>query len=322
MMNLEQARLNQNPVLGGMMLGTGQGNKTAQALFPMMPMALRGGTIPRVGAEALRRYDLARAPGADTRRVDIHWDGVVVTVKQKAVDIPIPREFIDEASNATIASGNAVMNVQKNLDISKYAVETAMEILTNDYEADAAAIAANPTSYAVGNVLALAGATKWSTATGMPVTDLLSARRAVRTKTGRNPNLAHFSALAWDSLQTNPQVLSYMSANNMRLLDVEGAMRLFQVEKIVIGDAVMEGAGGVVSDLWGNNVILAFAPTVGGEAAVGQPAFGVTSVLKGHPFVEQPWYDYEAKTWVYGATYERAPLVTDNRAGFLIQNPF
>jgi hypothetical protein len=318
MMNTSQVRLGLNPILTSLFLGLGQGTKTAKALFPELPMALRGMTIPRMGTEALRRYDLARAPGADTRRVDLHWDGVTVAVTQRAVDIPIPRENIDEASTAS-----RVMNVGMNLDISKAALEMAMEILNLDYEADAAAIATNPANFAAGNVIALAGAAKWSAATGTPVTDILTGRRTVRQKTGRNPNVLHFSALAWDSIQTNPQTLSYMSANNMRILDVDNAKRLFQTETIVIGDAVSENGAGVVTDVWGNNAILAFAPTIGGGSlAMGQPAFGTTNILKGHPFAETPWYDYEAKTWIYGATYERAAQITDNRAGFLFQNPF
>lgn len=317
MMNLEQARFNINPVLSGIFLGVGQGTKTAEALFPKIPMALRGGTVPRIGTESLRRYDLARAPGADTRRVDLHWDGVVVTVKQKAVDIPIPREFIDKASNEARS-----MNISANIDISTVAMTTAMEILNNDYEADAAVIAANPASYAVGNVLALAGATKWSAATGTPLSDLDNASNAIRQKVGRSPNVLHLSAVAFQALKRNPQILNAMSTTAVKVLTPQLLATMLGFESVCVGDAVVEGAGGVMADLWGNNAILAFAPVIGGNAAVGQPAFGMTNILMGHPFAEQPWYDHEAKTWVYGATYERSPQIVDNRAGFLIQNPF
>jgi hypothetical protein len=35
---------------------------------------------------------------------------------------------------------------------------------------------------------------------------------------------------------------------------------------------------------------------------------------------EEPWYDKGAKSWIYGATYERKPEVVDGNAGFLFSN--
>ena len=36
--------------------------------------------------------------------------------------------------------------------------------------------------------------------------------------------------------------------------------------------------------------------------------------------VEVPYYDNNAKSWIYGVGYERAPQLTGITAGFLIQN--
>jgi Phage major capsid protein E len=318
MMNTSQARLGINPILTALFLGLGQGNLSAKELFPELPMALRGMTVPRMGTERLRKYDLARAPGADTRRVDIHWDGMTYSVVQKAVDIPIPRENIDEASNAS-----KVFGVQANLDMSKTALMTAQAILELDYELDAAAIATLPTTYAAGNVLALAGATKWSAATGTPLNDLDTASGVVRQKTGRNPNTLHLSAVAFQALKRNPQVLNSMSVTAAKILTPELLATLLGIKKVVVGDAVWENGTGVVADVWGNNAILAYVPEIGANGMdLGQPGFGTTNTLKDHPKVETPWYDWEAKTWVYGVTYERAPQIAYNGAGFLFQTPF
>lgn len=317
MMNLSQSRLGINPILTKLFLGMGQGVMTAKDLFPALPMSMRGMTLPKMGTERLRKYDLARAPGADTRRVDIHWQGVTYSVIQKAVDIPIPRENIDEASNAS-----KVMSITANLDMSKTAMMTAMSVLDLDYELDAAAIATLPATYAAGNVLALAGATKWSTATGLPLTDIDTAFQVVRQKIGRNPNTYHISAVAFNSMKRNPQVLNAMSVTSAKILTAELLATLIGVRKVVVGDAVWENGAGVVSDVWGNNAILAYVPDIGeGSMDLGQPAFGTTNILEGHPFVETPYYEPTSKTWVYGATYERAPQIAYNGAGFLFQTP-
>ncbi len=318
MMNTRDTRLGVNPILTSLFLGVGQGTLTAQMLFPALPMALRGMTLPKMGTERLRKYDLLRAPGADARRIDIHYAGVTYTVKQKTVDIPVPRENIDEASNMS-----GMFSVPANLDMSKSAVLTAGAVLDLDYEIEVAQAATSAGFYAAGNVLPLAGGTKWSSSTGTPVTDILQARKLIRQNTGKNPNMLHFSAVAWDSIQTNPQVINYLSRNNLQLIDIPVAQRLFQVEKIVVGDAIWENATGTKIDVWGNNAILAFVPVIGDTAMdLGQPAFGTTNILKGSPSVETPWYDPKPRSWIFGATFERDLQVGYAGAGFLFQNPY
>lgn len=318
-MTPEQIRLKQNPVLTNLLLGMGQGTMIAERLFPRLPQTLSSVVLARLGDERLRRYNLRRAPGARTKRVDISYKGEVYTVDQYSVEVPIPRELIRESEEGKR------MNLTANLDVSRIAMSTCNDVLGLDYEAEVAELATNPDTYADGHVVALAGGTKWSSPTGTPVTDMRAAREIIRRKVGVRPNTAMFSPDAWNAVITNHEVRSYLPASQLGPATLDQMRTILEVPNIVMGDAIIMGPNGASRDVWGNNASLSFVPTIGANGSadfsLAQPALGFTNVIDGHPFAEQPYYDSEHKSWIYGATFERRPNVAYDDAGFLFQNP-
>lgn len=308
-----------NPILGNLMLaGVAQGTQmAAQALFPRLPTALRGFQLGQMGDEATRHYNTRRAPGAATKQIKISWQGKTYTVAQHAIDVPIPRELIQEADEAKR------LNVGLNIDISTIAVNTALQVLNLDYEIEASDIATDSSVYG-GNVLALSGGTKWSASTGTPVTDVRAKAEVIRKGTGRRPNTFVLGAGVLNALTMNPEVKGYLPSTNLGPATLDQLKTLLNVPNIVVADAVVTGEDGTVSDVWGNNAILAYAPPIGADGSglsLGEPAFGFTSWMDGHPFVETPYYDRATKSWIYGATFERTPTPVRGTAGFLFQNP-
>lgn len=319
MMTPSQIRLNQNPILTSLLLGIGTGSYIAERLFPRLPQALNAISLAQLGDERFKRYNLRRAPGTKTKRVEIKYDSKTYTVDQYAVEVPIPREVIRESDESRR------LNVGNYLDISRMAMITASDILGLDYEMDVATLATTTGSYAAGHTVALAGATKWSASTGTPVTDIRAAAEVIRKKIGKRPNKLILSADAAYCLVSNVEVRSYLSANQMGPATMDQLKTILNVAEIVVGDAVMVDALGVGQDVWGNNAVLAYAPNIGGagggDISLAEPAFGFTNVIEGHPFAETPYYENSLKSWVYGATYERRPNVAYNTAAYLFQNP-
>jgi hypothetical protein len=318
MMTPEQIRLNQNPILTSLLLGMGQGTMIAERLMPRLPQALRGATLVKIADERLRKYNLRRAPGTSTKRVNIKWDGTVYEVQQYSVEVPIPRELIAEADTARR------LNVGSHLDISRVAMVTASDILGLDYELEVAALATNTASYAAGHVQALASGTKWSAATGTPVTDIRAASEVIRKKIGKRPNTLTLSADAMEALAVNDEVKSYLPSSQLGPATLEQLKTVLNVRDIHVGDAIWVGDDDVSSDVWGNNAILAYVPMIGGngtDISLAEPGFGFTNVLPGHPFAETPYYESGLKSWVYGATFERQPNIAYDTAAFLFQNP-
>lgn len=318
MMTLAEIRLKQNPILTSLLLGMGQGSFAAEKLFPRLPQSLSSVMLAKVGDERFRKYNLRRAPGAPTKRVDIKYDGSTYTVDQYAVEVPIPRELLREADESRR------LNVGNYLDISRIAMVTANDILALDYEIEVATLATTPATYAAGHVVALAAGTKWSADTGTPVDDIESAHNLIRKKIGRRANKLTLSADAHVALKNNIQVRSYLPDSQLGGPTLDQLKNILNVKEIVIGDAVWKDETDQGLDVWGNNAVLAYVPEIsnnGGDISLAEPGFGFTNVIEGHPFAETPYYDNGAKSWIYGATYERRPNVAYNTAAVLFQNP-
>ncbi|MFZ2986628.1 MAG: hypothetical protein WA086_01405, partial [Ideonella sp.] len=183
-MTTTAARLGNNPVLTALLLGASNASLSfiAQELFPMLPQALRSVQIGSMGNEAMRRYNLKRAPGGPTKRIDIKWQGKVYNLDQYSVEVPIPREVIQEADTA------ARLNVGLHVQASTIAMQTASDILALGYEIEVAELAADPDLYPTDHVLPLSSGSKWSAPTGTPVLDVRTAAEVIRRKTGRRPN--------------------------------------------------------------------------------------------------------------------------------------
>ena len=318
MMTPAGIRLNQNPILTSLLLGLGQSTFIAEKLFPRLPQALSSVQLAQLGDERLRRYNLRRAPGAATKRIHIKYEGKTYTVNQYSVDVPLPRELIREADESRR------LNVGNYLDISRIAMVTANDVLALDYELEVATLATTSGTYAAGHVLALAAGTKWSAATGTPVTDVRAAADVIRKKIGKRPNKLTLSADAFTAASTNAEVKGYLPNTNLGPATVDQLKTIFNVAEIVVGDAVWMDDTNAGQDVWGNNAILAYVPKIGGsggDISLAEPGFGFTNVLEGHPFAETPYYEAASKSWIYGATFERTPNVAYNTAGFLFTNP-
>lgn len=318
MMSPAEIRLKQNPILTNLLLGMGQGTFIAEKLFPRLPHTLSSVVLAKLGKERLKRYNLRRAPGAATKRVNIKYEGKVYTVDQYSVEVPMPRELLREADESRR------LQVGNYLDVSHIAMTTASDILALDYELEAAALATDPDSYAVGNVQALSGGTKWSAATGTPVADIRAAAEVVRGRQGVRPNLLTFSAPVFEKVCMNQEVRSYLPSSQLGPATVDQLKTIFNVPNIAVGDAVWVNDDDEGEDVWGNNAILAYVPNIGatgGNVSLAQPAFGFTNVIEGHPFAETPYFENGSKSWIYGATYERKPNIAYDDAAFLFQNP-
>ncbi|WP_219211923.1 hypothetical protein [Variovorax boronicumulans] len=318
MMTAAQIRLNQNPILTSLLLGLGQGTFIAEKLFPRLPQSLSSVTLAKIGDERFRRYNLRRAPGTPTKRVEIKYEGQTYTVDQYSVEIPMPRELIREADESR------KLNVGNYLDVSRIAMVTANDILGLDYELEVGALATNPASYASGHVQALAAGTKWTAVTGTAVTDVRAAAEVIRKKIGKRPNKLTFSADAFQAASTNAETRSYLPSTQMGPATIDQLKVIFNVKDIEVGDAIWIDGNGVGQDVWGNNAILAYVPAMNGttgDISLAEPGFGFTNVLEGHPFAEAPYFENGLKSWVYGATYERRPNVAYDTAAFLFQNP-
>jgi hypothetical protein len=291
-----------DPILTSVVQGYRQADLVGGKLFPSVPVAVSGGKILKFGKESFQLYNARRAPGGATKRVQFGYEAGTFALEQDSLEGKVPREWQRDAAAVP------------GIDLGTRAVNGVMRIITLSLEVQQAGLATNPANYDANHKRALTAGTKWSADTGKPVSDIKDAREAVRAGIGVRPNVLVLSPLAWAAASENNQVLErreYVEKGPVTLAEF-GAM--VEVDTIVVGEAVYHD-GEKFQDVWGNAAVLAYAPPT--PAGQEEPSYAYTYTMEGNPLAETAYYDNNAKSWIYPVTYERAPVLTGEVAGFL-----
>lgn len=306
-MNTAQIRVI-DPVLATIAQGFRHPELVGHALFPRVPVQVSGGQILEFGKESFKLYSARRAPGSATRRIQFGYLGKSFALVQDALEAPVPIEHQRDASRIP------------GVDLGQRAVNTAMRSLSLTLENDQAQLATAAGSYDSAHKVALTGNDKWSDHTNSdPTAHIETGREAVRASVGIYPNTLVLSAQAFKAVKHHPKIVERFKYTGRDTLSTDLLASLWEIERVVIGRAVVSDDAGSLSDVWGNNAILAYVPTA--SSGPEDPSYGYTYTMDGHPLVEQPYYDNNTKSWVYPVTYERVPVLSGILSGYLIQNP-
>lgn len=297
-----------DPILTTVAQGYRNAEMVADYLFPVVPVEQRGGKIIQFGREDFRAYSTGRAPGANTKRVQYGYLGNPFALESHSLEGAVPFEIMQEA------------NAVPHIDMGRIAVGKTQNIILLGSEVAAANIATNAANYGANNKVTLAGTSQWSDhAAGVsdPSSDIENAKEQVRSQTGKRANTVLLSPKAFNALKQHPKIIDRIKYTGRDSLTTDILASLWSVAKVVVGDAVYEDATGVLNDVWGKNVIVAYTE-LGTLADAGLPSYGYTYRLRGYPLVETPYMDRSAKLWAYPVNDERAPVLAAAGAGFLI----
>ncbi len=299
-----------DPVLSTIAQGYQNNAMVAQALFPVVPVNLRGGNIITFGKEAFMLYSSQRAPGENTRRVRFGYSGAPYALVDYSLEGVVPVEVEEEAANGP------------GIDLGAGAIGEVSAIMSLRLEKQSADIARNAASYAASNKVTLSGTDQWSDfgATSDPIDDIEAAKEAVRAATGKRPNTIVLGALVFAKLRQHPKIIDRIKYTGRDTATPELLAVLFGVQRVFVGDAIYSNdAGTAFTDVWGKDVIVAYTE-LGSVQSRGLPSYGYTYQLSGYPLVEEPYYDRNAKSWIYPVTRSEAPVLASAAAGFLITN--
>jgi hypothetical protein len=307
-----QLSTSQARVIDPILSTVAQGYKNAELigfnLFPVVPVGTRGGKIISFGKEDFALYNTARAPGANTKRVQFGYSGSSFSLESHSLEGQVPFELMQEAQAVPgIAQGSV-------------AVYKTQNIILNRLEYAQAILATTAGNYAASNKTTLAGTSQWSDLTGGvsdPVKDIEVAKEAVRKQIGRRPNTIVMGAAVFSMLKMHPKVVDRMKYTGRDVATPELLAALFGVARVVIGEAVYTDGAGVMQDMWGKAVVVAYTD-MSGVADAGSPTFGYTYRLSGYPLVESPYAERNSKSWIYPVTDEVAPVIAGASAGYLI----
>ncbi|MBF0272810.1 MAG: major capsid protein [Magnetococcales bacterium] len=296
-----------DPVLTEIAQGYRHAEHVGQVLFPKVPVQVSGGQVLEFGRESFKLYQVRRAPGAATRRIQFGFLGKSFALVQDSLEAQVPREYQRDASRAP------------GVDLAQRSIAGALRALSLTLEYDQANLATNPDHYDNNHKVTLSGTDQWSDGASNPSGDIDNAREAVRSSVGIYPNTLLLSAQAFSALKSHPQVVDRFKYTSRDSVTPDMLAALWDLQTVVVGKAVAFNDTGEDIDIWGNHAILAYTPAK--SSGMEDPSFGYTYTMQGHPLVERPYYENNAKSWIYPVTYERVPVLTGILSGFLIRNP-
>ncbi len=297
-----------DPILSNIARGYSNSALVGGSLFPTVPVQQRGGKIVSFGKEAFMTYATGRAPGADTRRIQIGYASGSYALEQYSLEGLVPFELQQEA------------RAVPGIDLASGAIRTVQDIIALRLEQAQATLATTAGTYAAANKNTLSGTSQWSdltTGVSDPIKDIEVAKEAIRTATGQRPNVVVMGPLVASKLRQHPKIIDRIKYTGRDVPTEALLASLFGVSQVVIGDAIQATDAGVFSDVWGKFVVVAYTAT-GSVADLGRPSYGYTYRLGGFPIVEQPYQDRNAKSWIYPVTDEVAPVIAGAEAGYLI----
>ena len=305
-MNPRQARLI-DPILSTVATGYVNAQLVGNVLFPCVPVMVSGGQVIEFGLEAFRDYHARRSPGAAVKQLSLGYSGKPFALVQDALSGKVP---VEQMRDTSIVPG---------IDLASRTIHGVMRILTLSLERDQAALAINASHYDSNHKSAPSGADKWGAGTSDPSAQISAAREAVRASTGVYPNTVLLSPSAFSATQQHPKILDRTKYTSSDSITTNMLAKLWNVETVVVGAAISADDAGVMSDVWGNNVVLAYVPPH--SSGMEEPSYGYTYTLDGNPQVAAPYYDENTRSWIYPIFYERVPVLTGITSGFLIANP-
>jgi Phage major capsid protein E len=300
-----------DPILSTIAQGYQNSEMVANYLFPTVPVGLRGGNIITFGKEGFMLYGSQRAPGENTKRVSFGYSGAPYALVDYSLEGLAPVEIMQEAQNGP------------GIDIGQSTIAGVSDIMALRLEKQAADIARTAASYAAANKITRSGTAQWSdltTGVSDPINDIENAKDAVRAATGKRPNTVVMGAAVMAKLRQHPKIVDRIKYTGRDVATPELLAALFGVQRVVVGDAIYSNdAGTAFTDVWGKDVVVAYTE-IGSMASSGLPSYGYTYQLSGYPQVEEPYFDRNAKSWIYPVTRVEAPVLASALAGYLITN--
>jgi hypothetical protein len=297
-----------DPVLTQLAIGYGSNMfGAAEALFPLVETDKEGGKIPKFGMDHFRLYNTERALRARSNRMQASDVGSVdVVLDEHDLEYPIDYREDAEAAFPLRAHGTNMVTQGIQLRREKYCADMAQ----------------NPDNYAVSNKITLSGTSQFTNGTNSDPEGVVDdGKEAIRRAIAKDANTMIIGPVTWKVLKRHPKMRELLSTASKRLIRLEDLQDIFEIENILIGKAVWAAdTASQVSDLWGDNIVLAYVPKSQANIArsLYEPSFGYTLRKKGSLQIDSRTED--GKVELIRQTDIYRPYLLGATAGYLISD--
>jgi len=291
-----------NPVLTELARGYSNAAMIADAIFPMVSVSKEAGKIPEFTKEAFKIYSTERAIRANSNRInpDDRNEIDFVCVEH---DLEYPVDYREQEDD--------VFDTQKH---ATFVVSEAIALRREKLCADIAQATGNYGS----NTATLGAGDKFTNTSSNPFTAFKNASEAIRAGIAKRPNVVIIGATAFAALKEHPALMERLKYTQTGLITPDILATMLDVEKVFVGDSIYVTDAGVNTDIWSDNVIVAYVPSLKTSIprSIYEPSFGYTLRKKNQPIVDT--YSENGKVLLVRSTDIFVPKLVGSDAGYLI----
>lgn len=263
-----------DPVLTNLALGYKQAEFIGEKIMPVVFTDVEGIQAPKFGKGSFVEYQTERAVGAASNVITMDVPSYLPVVLEEH-DLAAGVDYREEAESLFDEQAKATRRATSGVQLRQ--------------EIETATLLQSKSAYESGHYKDLSAATKWSDKTADPVKDIADAKEVVRAACGVRPNVLVLGAAVAHQLAYHPALQNVLGSNERKLITPELMKVIFDVDEVIIGNAVSTPAPNKqTKDVWGNFAALIVRPKViasGNDE--GEPAFGYTFRRKGMPVVDR-----------------------------------
>ena len=298
-----------DPVLTTISQGYQNDTFVTEKLFPTVEVSKLKGKIPSFGKEAFVVRDLDRADGAASNRISQNDITMLeFTTTERDVEIAIDYLAEEEAEDYGRYETNITKQLSDSLQLQK--------------EKAAADFVQDPVNYdpSLTRSILLAEAFDDYTSPTDPIDVIKDAMSSVRAKIAHMPNTMVMGEQTYRALSSHPLILDRIKHSGLGKVTVEILQDLLDIKNIYVGMAVYTTDGTTFSDVWADNIVLAYVDkSTKDKRSEFNPSFGYTFQREGRPEIDS-YYENGGKVKVIRATDNYVVQVTGKDAAFLITN--
>jgi len=273
-MKLEELRMI-DPVLTSISKGYRNNTFVWDELFPTVSVSKARVKIPVFGKESFIERQTARAPKADSNRIE------TLSLAQESFDT---HEQDLEMAVDHLETEEALYALQYEKQVTK----ELFDIIALGKEKKAADLAQDHTLYPAGldiNV-PLNDAFDDYTSPTDPFDIIRDGMSAVRSNIGRFPNTMIMGEKTARALYSHPKLIERIKYSGKGIITEDILASLFGLQKVRTGLSVHSTDNNTFTDIWGDNIILAYVDLNGKDRSEYSPSFGYTFQREGHPYVD------------------------------------
>lgn len=297
-----------DPVLTELARGYTNSEHVLSGISPLIMVDKEKARIPVFGKEAFKLYETHRAIRGKSNRMNPEGR-TYITIELGEHDFEFPVDYREQTEDSI-------------LDLLESGQKITTDVVANGKEKTGADILQDLNTYPSGHKVTLTSTDQWTDgANSDPLSDVRIGKAAIRKAIGRLPNTMLMGYAAFETLEVHPKLMAeirYTGEQRNRLVTIEIMKNFFGIERIIVGMPMFSTDAGVLTDIWGDNVVLAYV-NVGETPSKEDPSFSYTFRKKGQPVVDR-YTENGGKVDVVRTTDIYRTYVVGSSAGYLIKD--